>query len=166
MGALPKLCVGLRGAVAFALATDLSLDANNHETRIILATTLILVIFTVIVFGGTTVFMLRFLGIPVIFPLSLSFSLESHLLKSSCFYGSHTQVDCSVEFFFIGTGTVVEVGVEDDNEEIPMPIESVPPGTSRLRALCGCYGNMVNGPNSWWLYLDNRYVTPFFVVDT
>ncbi len=46
-------CLGLRGAVAFALA--LHMDFGDEKTqRIMLATTLAIVLFTIVVLGGGT----------------------------------------------------------------------------------------------------------------
>jgi len=52
--------VGLRGAMAFAL----TLNVPTPEQRAILTTTLILVLFTVLVLGGATTPLLEFLDIP------------------------------------------------------------------------------------------------------
>ena len=51
--------VGLRGAIAFALALEIPSDGGH----MILTTTLMLCVFTVVVFGSSTGLMMRFLDI-------------------------------------------------------------------------------------------------------
>jgi len=47
------VCEGLRGAVSFALSLHLNLE--SHETRqVLVTTTLIIVIFTILFLGGST----------------------------------------------------------------------------------------------------------------
>ncbi|CAG0882540.1 unnamed protein product [Darwinula stevensoni] len=50
---------GLRGAIAFALA--LHLELRNEVRHVLMTTTLIIVLFTILVFGGSTMPLLKFL---------------------------------------------------------------------------------------------------------
>ncbi|KAL3997860.1 sodium/hydrogen exchanger 3 [Acanthocheilonema viteae] len=52
---------GMRGAVAFALALHISIE-NEETKRVLLTTTLFIVLFTIIFLGGTTLPMLRMLS--------------------------------------------------------------------------------------------------------
>lgn len=53
---------GLRGAIAYALALNLSDEthfANSEVIRVLDTTTLIIVLFTIVVFGGSTLPLLK-----------------------------------------------------------------------------------------------------------
>lgn len=50
--------LGMRGAVAFALALHISIE-NEETKRVLLTTTLFIVLFTIIFLGGTTLPVLR-----------------------------------------------------------------------------------------------------------
>lgn len=49
---------GMRGAVAFALALHISIK-NEETKRVLLTTTLVIVLFTIVFLGGTTLPVLR-----------------------------------------------------------------------------------------------------------
>uniref|UniRef100_A0A915PZT1 Sodium/hydrogen exchanger n=1 Tax=Setaria digitata TaxID=48799 RepID=A0A915PZT1_9BILA len=51
---------GMRGAVAFALALHISIE-NRETKRVLLTTTLFIVLFTIVFLGGTTLLVLRFI---------------------------------------------------------------------------------------------------------
>ena len=48
----PYFYLGLRGAIAFALALHLPFDEETK--KVLVSTTLVVVLFTIIVFGGST----------------------------------------------------------------------------------------------------------------
>ena len=52
-------CTGLRGAVAFALAENLAEYFPKEVTGYLVTTTLLIVLFTIIVLGGSTMPLLK-----------------------------------------------------------------------------------------------------------
>ena len=53
------MCTGLRGAVAFALAENLAEYFPKDVTGYLVTTTLLIVLFTIIVLGGSTMPLLK-----------------------------------------------------------------------------------------------------------
>lgn len=51
------ILLGLRGAVAFSLSTQLQFDAEQRS--VLVTSTLIIVLFTILVFGGSTLPLLK-----------------------------------------------------------------------------------------------------------
>lgn len=61
-----SICPGLRGAVAYALALNLADQGSSYASKEVIAvlstTTLIIVLFTILVFGGSTLPILKCLS--------------------------------------------------------------------------------------------------------
>ena len=72
---------GLRGAVSFALAIR---NTGSDQLKIIFSTTLIIVITTVILFGGLTTQMLEWLKIRYLVSLSLSLCVCIYVWVRAC----------------------------------------------------------------------------------
>ena len=126
---------GLRGAIAFALSLNLQID--NETRHVIVTSTLILVLFTTLILGGSTLPIMKLLNAD-------KTNRRNH--GRSVFLSKTKEMGDAVDSLLPDDGIVSSMGNENDNEA-SINIHIVRSG-SRLRGFAR---------------IDEKFLKPFFI---